>query len=126
MMKYCSPNGKAELKITKAMDISAEQLEEETGRERGALKNTYGTITHDLVSLKGTLTLVNRKAETVTIRIRKQATGEVTGTSPAAKVVKTARGLRDVNSRATIEWVEKIEAGKSLTLTYDYKVYIRI
>ena len=60
-MRYASPGGKAELQITKAMDVSADQLEEEISRDRGALKNTYNTITHDLVTLKGTLTLVNRK-----------------------------------------------------------------
>lgn len=126
MMRYCSPNAKAELKITKAMDIGAEQIEEEVSRERGALKNTYGTMTHDLVLLKGTLTMVNRKSEAVTIRIRKQVTGEVTSTSPEAKVTKIARGLRDVNSRATLEWTQKVEPGKTLTMTYEYKVYIRV
>lgn len=126
MMRYASPNGKAELKITKAMDIGAEQLEEETARERGALKNTYGNITHDLVSLKGTLTMVNRKSEAVTVRIRKQLTGEVVSTDPEAKVTKTARGLRDVNSRANLEWTQKIESGKTVTITYNYRVYIRV
>jgi uncharacterized FlaG/YvyC family protein len=126
MMRYASPGGKAELQITKAMDVSADQIEEEVSRERGALKNTYNSVTHDLVMLKGTLTLVNRKAESVTIRVRKQVTGEVTKTTPEAKVTKIARGLRDVNSRATIEWTQKIEAGKTLTLTYEYKVFIRV
>jgi hypothetical protein len=126
MMKYASPNGKAELKITKAMDIGADQLEEEVSRERAALKNTYGTITHDLVTLKGTLTMVNRKPEAVTVRVRKTLTGEVIASAPEAKVTKIARGLRDVNSRALLEWTQKIEPGKTLTLTYNYKVYIRV
>lgn len=126
MMKYASPGGKAELRITKAMDIGADQLEEEVSRERGALKNTYNTVTHDLVTLKGTLTMMNRKSEAVTVRVRKSLTGEVISTSPIAKITKSARGLRDVNSRADLEWTEKIEPGKKLTLTYNYKVYIRV
>ena len=36
----------------------------------------------------------------MTVRVRKSLTGEVTSTTPEAKVTKTARGLRDVNSRA--------------------------
>lgn len=126
MMKYASPGGKAELRITKAMDIGADQIEEEVTRERGVLKNTYNQITHDLVTLKGTLTMINHKNEVVTVRVRKSLTGEVIASTPEAKVTKVARGLRDVNSRAQLEWVEKIEPGKTLTLTYSYKVYIRV
>jgi hypothetical protein len=118
MMKYASPGGKAELQITKAMDIGADQLEEEVTRDRGSLKNTYNQVTHDL-------TMVNRKGEPVTVRVRKTLTGEVTSTTPDAKVTKIARGLRDVNSRATVEWTQTIQPGKTLTLTYNYKVYIR-
>ncbi|HTQ12009.1 MAG TPA: hypothetical protein VMI31_18245 [Fimbriimonadaceae bacterium] len=126
LMKYVSVGGKGELNITKAMDVSADQLEEEVSRERGVLRNTYNQSTHDLVTLKGTLTMVNRKPEAVTVRVRKSLTGEVISTSPEAKVTKTARGLRDVNSRAQLEWNEKIEPGKTLTMTYTYKVYIRV
>jgi len=126
LMKYVSAGGKAELKITKAMDIGADQVEEEVSRERGVLKNVYNQVTHDLVMLKGTLTMVNHKSEAVTVRVRKSLTGEVLTTMPEAKVTKTARGLRDVNSRAELEWNTKIEPGKTLTLTYGYKVYIRV
>ncbi len=126
MMKYASAGGKAELKITKAMDIGADQIEEEVSRERAALKDVYNRSTHDLVTLKGTLTMVNRKPEAVTVRVRKSLTGEVLSTLPDAKVVKTARGLRDVNSRAQLEWTQTIQPGKTLTLTYSYKVFIRV
>jgi hypothetical protein len=126
MMKYASPGGKAELKITKAMDIGADQLEEEVSRERAALKTVYNQVTHDLVTLKGTLTMINHKPEAVTVRVRKSLTGEVVSTTPGAKVTKTARGLRDVNSRTEVEWTQNIEPGKTLTLTYTYKVYIRV
>ncbi len=126
MMRYASVGGKAELKITKAVDISADQLEEETARERGALQNTYKQATHDLVTLQGTLTLVNRQAKVATVRVRKLLTGEVISTSPLAKVTKTARGLRDVNSRALVEWTQTVEPGKTVKLTYSYKVYIRV
>lgn len=126
MMKYASSGGKAELQITKAMDIGADQIEEEVTRERGALRNTYNNITHDLVTLKGTLTMINHKAEAVTVRVRKSVTGEVVSSTPEAKVVKVARGLRDVNSRANLEWTQTIAPGKTLTLTYSYKVYIRV
>lgn len=126
MMRYASVGGKAELRITKAVDVTSDQVEEETSRERGVLKDKYNTATHDLVTLKGTLTMQNHKNEEVTVRVRKQLTGEVISTLPEAKVVKTARGLRDVNSGAAIEWTQKIAPGKTLTLTYNYKVYIRV
>jgi hypothetical protein len=126
MMKYASSGGKAELRITKAMDVGADQLEEEVTRERGVLKNTYNQVTHDLVTLKGTLTMLNHKAEAVTVRVRKNVTGEVIASSPEAKVTKVARGLRDVNSRAELEWTQTIQPGKTLTLTYSYKVFIRV
>lgn len=125
-MRYAAPGGKAELQMTKAMDISADQLEEEVSRDRGVLKDTYNRATHDLVTLKGTLTVVNHKGESAKMRIRKSLTGEVVSTDPSAKVVKIARGLRDVNSHALVEWTATVPAGKTATLTYTYKVYIRV
>lgn len=125
-MKYAAPGGKAELQMTKAMDISADQLEEEVSRDRGALKDGNNRFTHDLVTLKGTLTVINHKSEPAKMRIRKVLTGEVVSTHPSAKVIKIARGLRDVNSHALVEWTETVPAGKTATLTYTYKVYIRV
>ena len=71
MMHYVSPKGKAELRITKALDIRAEAAEEEVSRQREAVKRAPGIAPFDLVTLKGTLAITNSKPQEVKLRIRK-------------------------------------------------------
>jgi hypothetical protein len=124
MMSYTPVGADVLLRVTKALDVRAETTEEEVSRERAALRVPSGG-TYDLVTLRGTLTVTNRKTEDVKIKITKTVTGEVVSSSGSAKVTKTAKGMRDVNSRATIVWEATIPSGKASTFTYDYKLYVR-
>ncbi len=124
MMHYVTPGADAEVRITKALDIRADSNEEEVGRERGALKNIYSQPTYDLVTLKGTIELQNRKPEKIKIRIVKDYTGEIISTEGEPKIVKNAKGLRDVNPHGKLTWMQDLEPGKSVNLTYSYKLYV--
>jgi hypothetical protein len=125
LMPYVSAGGPAEVKITKAMDVHAEADEAEVSRERGAIKAQNGTPLFDLVTLKGTLRVTSNKPKPIKMRIKKDLTGEVIDTTGSPKVSKTAKGLRAVNPGGKIQWDVDVDAGKSTTLTYNYKLYVR-
>ncbi|RYG35875.1 hypothetical protein EON81_11415 [bacterium] len=123
-MKYVSPNAKAELKVNKSLDIAGEIDEEEVSRERAAIKYADGRPIYDLVTIKGTVKLVNRKKTKVSTRVRKDLTGEVVATEGNPVVTATAKGLRSVNPQARIVWTTDLDAGQTLTRTYTYKLYV--
>lgn len=122
--RYTAVGADALIRITKALDVRADQSEEEVARERGALKVYSSNPTHDLVTVKGTLEIQNRKPEAIKMKITKDVTGEVVASTGDAKVIKNAKGLRDVNAHAQIQWTPTVKAGEKLTLTYTYKVYV--
>lgn len=124
LVSYTSPGAETTVRITKALDVRAEGSEEETARERAALK-LYGGAAFDLVSIKGTLVIENSKSEKVKLEVSKEVTGDSVQADGGATISKSAKGLRSVNPRATIRWNPTIEAGKSIKLTYEYKVYVR-
>lgn len=122
--RYTAVGADALIRITKALDVRADQYEEEVERVRGALKVYNSTPTHDLVTVKGTLEIQNRKPEAIKMKITKDVTGEVVASTGDSKVIKNTKGLRDVNAHARIEWTPTVEPGKTITLTYTYKVYV--
>lgn len=123
MMTYTARGTNALLKITKALNVRADQTEEEVSRERAAYKLPGGQ-TFDLVTLKGTLEVKNRKNEQVTLKITRWVTGEVISAEGNPTITKALKGLRQVNSSAKIEWEVPVEAGKDKKLTFLYKVYV--
>lgn len=123
-LNYTSTGAEALVKITKALDIRAESSEEEVSRERGALRIPNTSLVYDLVTLKGTLEIKNRKSESVKIKVTKDLTGELISSDNEAKATKTAKGLRDVNPRLTLVWQRSVDGGKSLTLNYTFKVFV--
>lgn len=125
LMNYVSTGGDAELRITKALDIRAEDSEEETSRERGAIKTLNDVPQFDRVTLKGTLQAVNLKKEPVNLRMRHPFTGELVSADGDPEVKKTARGLRNTNPTGLLTWTKTIEPGQRLTLTYTYRVFVR-
>lgn len=124
-LNYIAPSGKAEVRIGKALDIAPERLEEETARERGAIKDRSGNPIFDLLTVKGTLVLTNRRKEAAKIRVTKEVVGEIFETSPTAKVTKSPGGLGQQNTTAKAVWTPTVPAGEKVTLTYSYRVYVR-
>ncbi|MCB0825443.1 MAG: hypothetical protein KDC26_04590 [Armatimonadetes bacterium] len=123
-LKYTSNGADAFLKISKALDISAAATSEEITRERGAIKDRYNNPAFDLVTVKGTVELINRKGEDVTMEITKDVEGELTEASNGGKIVKTAKRLNSQNINSRVVWTPTLKKGGKLTLTYTYQVYI--
>lgn len=123
-IKYTPAGALTELKITKALDIRAEADEEETGRERQNLRLWNGVV-YDLVTLKGTLSIINQKHEKVDVKVTKEITGELVDATNSPETTKIAKQLSAVNVRNRLVWTLPLEAGQAMKLNYTYKVYIR-
>ncbi len=123
LINYTSPGGKTTVRITKAVDVSAEQAEYEVTRTRNAA-NFYG-YSYDLVEVRGKLKATNFKDKNITLTITKSLSGEVVKTVPAAKVEQTARGLKKVNPKSLLTWELPIKSRAKTEIDYSYKVYVR-
>lgn len=124
MLNYTARGAGALVKITKALDIRADSTEEEIARERFALRMPNSGVTYDLVTLKGTLEIKNRKAQDVKLQVSREITGELVESQFNPKITKTAKGLRQVNPRVKLDWDLSLGAGKAVTVTFSYKVFV--
>ena len=113
------------LRITKALDVQPDVLEEEVSRQVAALKATSYSRPYDLVSAKGTIQIVNYKSEAVKLKVSKSLVGEVGTVSNAGVVTKTSAGLRSVNPNSQIKWTVTLKPGEKVNLTYEFKVYVQ-
>lgn len=123
MIRYTSTGLQTEVKITKALDVRAESADEETERKRMAL-NVPGMGGFDLVSLRTTLKATNRKSEAIHLKVTRPYTGELED-SGDAKVTKNIKGLRSINPTGVLVWERDVEPGKTVTLSFSVKVYVR-
>ncbi len=124
-IRFTPDGASADLKITQAISIHAEQNEYETKRQRSA-SEFYGSR-FDLVTVEGELAITNFKDEKVNVEISKELLGEVIQTSGDPEIVKLAGGLRRVNPQSKLVWNIDVDPGKdnAVKLVYTFKVYVR-
>jgi len=79
----------------------------------------------DLVTVKGTVELVNRKAAEVTMRVTKIVPGEMTDASDGGVITKLAKTLVSVNMTSRVIYSIKLKSGERKQLTYTYQTYVR-
>lgn len=138
MMTYTPAGAETEVRITKALDIRVEKNEEESKREPGVIKEkVYIGLDrnnermyeerplYDRLHIKGTLVIRNQKKEKVTMKVAKSLTGEVSVASHDGKVVKLAKGIKDVNPASQITWQVDVDPGKTLNLTYEFSLLVK-
>jgi len=109
-LEHTPPGAETTLRITRALDVRAEQQEREIERTRGARQ--IGRMQYDLVTIRGELSVTSFRQEAITLEITKTLTGEVQSTNPEAKVEKLATGLQHLNPLARQE------------VTYVYRIYV--
>lgn len=122
MLRYTSAGSDALVKMTKALDIHAEDAEEETGRT--VVEQPIHSNYYDVVTLKGTLSIQNLKSEDVSLKITKELTGEMIAADGTPKITTITKGLRAVNPRQSLEWKINLKPDERRILTYSYRVHI--
>jgi len=124
-LKYSSAGAEVLVRMSKALDVHADSIEEEVSRERAALKLPNG-VYYDFVTLKGTISLENFKHDVVKMKITKDFTGELVSADANPVATKTAKALQQVNPSGRLVWNLQLAAGQKTTLTYTYKLYVRM
>lgn len=119
LLAYTSPGGKTMIPITTALNLRAVQSEREVGRTADA-KSVDGTR-YSLLQKKGTIALANRQQERVTLRVTLSTLGKVEKASHSGAVVLDEQDR--VNNQSRVSWEVSLEAGQSMTLSYDLSVY---
>ncbi|MBS1713209.1 MAG: hypothetical protein JST30_02605 [Armatimonadetes bacterium] len=122
MLNYTSPNAETSVRVTKALDVSAETTEEETGRVVGVVKNGNRNV-YDRVTVKGVIEVTNRKGKEVQMKVVKTATGEATA-GPGVEVKKTPAGLRQANPVSVLTWSPRLKAGAKARAEYTLQVLV--
>jgi hypothetical protein len=120
---YTPPKGETTIRINKALNVLAEQAEIEVERKRDAY--SFHGYRYDLVKVRGELRIKNKLVKSISIEITKALSGEILESTPKAKDVKTAKGLKQVNSNHILKWEIELSSGEEQKLSYQYQVYIR-
>jgi len=120
---YTAAGSEASIRITRAMNVQAEQAEVEVERKRNAA-SFYG-YGYDLVKLSGELKARNLLDKPIKLEITKELSGEVLQASEAPRDVATARGLKQVNPKHVLTWLLEVKPGDEHKVTYSYQLYIR-
>jgi hypothetical protein len=114
---------KGTVKITRAMNVRAEQIELEKDRKHGAAQ-WYNT-NWDLVTVEGKLSVTNNQDKPITLEVTKLLSGEVKAMQPEAKLEKLAKSLRMVNANVRLTWTIELGPGEQKEMGYTYEVYVR-
>jgi hypothetical protein len=122
-LKYTPQKSKTTLRITKAVNVKAEQTELETARKREA-EVFYGKY-FDLITVDGKLSVRNLQQKAITLEITKTLSGEIKASEPKAVIEKQARGLYRMNGISKLTWTIELGPGENKNLSYKYEVYVR-
>ncbi|MGA2091913.1 MAG: hypothetical protein ABSH16_00705 [Sedimentisphaerales bacterium] len=123
MLNYTPVKEKATVKITRAMNVKAEQIELEKDRKRDA--GHWYNYNWDLVTVEGKLSVTNYQEKPIALEITKMLSGEVRALVPDAKLEKLAKSLRAVNPNIKLTWSAELGPGEKKDFTYNYEVYVK-
>jgi hypothetical protein len=122
-LNYTPVKEQATVKITRAVNVKAEQVELEKDRKRDSAQ-WYG-YHYDLITVEGKLSVTNYQEKPIALEITKLLSGEVKEMTPEAKLEKLAKSLRAVNPNIKLTWNAELGPGEKKDFTYNYEVYVR-
>jgi hypothetical protein len=145
MMTYTAIGASSDLELTAAVDIAVEKLDKETERIPDAVK--WDNYTYARSNLTGTITLTNRRSDTVSLEIRRSILGQIDSANHEGSIEHLGRnegGWLDPNSLpfwwswynwpywwyhfnavGRVNWECEIEPGKSIELEYQWHYFWR-
>ena len=143
VMTYTAPGAECDLALTTAVDISVSKRDKETGRVPSAL--TVDGSSYLRVDLAGNIAITNRRDQSVDIEVKRSVLGHADTAGQSGKVAMVnayeeggAGALPPwwgwygwpgwwgaVNGTGQFSWKSKVEAGKSLALTYTWHYFWR-
>jgi len=123
-LPYTPKAASSDLKITIATDIrSSHEEREATRRQNVERRRGYN---YDLVTVEGTLKVKNYKSKDVRLNIGKTLRGEVESLTDGGKAVKLGEAIQTDNPMSRLTWEITLRPDEARTITYRYKVWVRV
>lgn len=145
MMTYTAVGASSDLELTAAVDISVEKLDKETDRIPDAVK--WDGYSYARSNLTGTITLTNRRSDTVSLEIRRSILGHIDSASHKGTIEHLGRhegGWMDPNSLpfwwcwynwpywwyhfnavGRVSWECELKSGDTIELEYNWHYFWR-
>jgi hypothetical protein len=120
LLKYTPVGADNTIQISKAIDVTLQNKEEETNRIDNFKK--VGKVTLGRVTIAGTITLNNYQKKEVTINIKKCVTGTVEPLDNGGSITKRTAEQHDRNPYSELNWQIKLKAGEAKNIHYTYQV----
>jgi hypothetical protein len=120
ILYYNGLGRETDLRVTRCIDIPSLGSETVTNTEHNAFRLSGTTYTR--FTVKGTLTVYNRKVKPITVLVRKRLSGQLKEAAPVPEKRALAAGLSPVNPRQELSWKVEIPSGERAELTYSYQV----
>ena len=112
------------MKITIATDLRPSFEEREVSREP-SVERRRG-YNYDLVTVEGALKVKNFKSKEINLSMGRTLRGEVGVQSDGGKAVKLAEGIQADNPQSRLTWEIALKPGEEKTVTYRYKIWLRV
>lgn len=123
VLKYTPVNGKGELTVTTAINVSKNIKETETDRKLKAHEPSPHSYL-DLVTVTGTIKLKSFEKLPIDITITKKVLGKPVIASQDGIITVDSNKLRLTERNGDIEWTLTLEPGKDYFLEYTYERYV--
>lgn len=123
-LPYTPKTSSSNLKITIATDLRSSHEEKEVSRQQN-IERRRG-YNYDLVTVEGTLKVKNYKTKDVKLSIGKSLRGSVESMTDNGKSDKLGEAIQTDNPISRLTWEITLKPGEERTITYRYKVWVRI
>ena len=123
-LAYTPKGATSNLKLTIATDIRTSHDEREVARQQNiARRRGYS---YDEVTVEGTLKIKNYKTKDVHLSVTKTLRGNVESQSDDGKSEKLGEAIAVDNPMSRLTWEIALKAGEERTVTYRYKIWVRV
>jgi len=123
-LPYTPKGATSILKLTIATDIRTSQDEREAARQQNVMRRRG--YSYDEVTVEGTLKIKNYKTKDVRLSITKTLRGNVESQSDDGKAEKLGEAISVDNPTSRLTWEITLQAGEECSITYRYKVWVRV
>ena len=122
-LNYTPVSAKSVVKLTVSPDISVSDSEKEL--ERVKKEKQFDSYWHDLITMEGSIKVVNYKKEEVKLKINRVIDGELVESSEDWESKSLLKTSEVKNKKNDTTWEVELSPGESMKIVYTYKIYVR-
>ncbi len=123
-LPYTPKGAVSNLKLTIATDIRSSHDEREVARQQNVTRRRG--YSYDEVTVEGTLKIKNYKTKDLRLSIAKTLRGSVESQTDGGKAEKLGEAISVDNPMSRLTWEITMKPGEERTITYRYKVWVRV